>query len=371
MKKKVKLWLLVVGMLILVLTGCGKSAQDEFTDNLDEQATNKNYNAAEFSIKFDELSVETGTDDASSSATVNLVISQLKDMELSGDFLLDSDAKAIDYSFEVKVMGQTIPLDFIMSEDAIYYSGDSFSQIFDLVQSFAGESMGVDLSAAAEAVSGKYVKLDQDDISENAGTSFDFSSLTAETEGNTILSEYAKTLDKDSFEKKDDVVTHTFNKQELIDLIKYAKENGTDEVKDTLSSIDEADLESEELKDFEKLDLTVSINTKTNKATYKIAVGYKDDEGNKADVGMSMTVTPKEDDKKVAIPSDSDTVSLEDFSALMEDNAKVTVSDENFETLLENIEAAKDTYTKEEIYEQLEDFSLTAEQKAKIDAIYE
>lgn len=155
------LGLLAAGLLTLTLGGCGgQSAQDVYTEALTEQADIEKYNAGTFSLSFDELNFDYQSDDVSTNTMMNMVATQLKDVKVTGDYLIDTKNEALDYKMKAEVMGQKIPMDFVMGSDAIYYSGDSFADIMDLVGSFAGENT-LDMSNVSEELAGKYVKMDR------------------------------------------------------------------------------------------------------------------------------------------------------------------------------------------------------------------
>lgn len=371
MKMKRWLKLAVAGLAVLTVAGCtsGSSAQDEYTDVLNETSNAGDYNGAEFEFKINKLDLNTETMGDSSSEQAKLIMDMVKDMSLSGNYKLDKENEAIEYSFDLDI-GQKIIMDFVMTSDAVYYSGDSFSSIIDVVYTFMGVN-SVDYSNLNEEISGKYIKYGAEDLGEDYGVleDFDFSALTSGGEGDTLLADFSKTLDASTFEKKDNVVSHTYTKEELADLIAYVKENGEDEVKEALKDVDETELTSTDF--LKQLDLTVSADTETKKMSYQIVFVMEDDAaGDKVDIDITMTVTPKKEDGSVKVPADSLTITPDEFMEMMEQGASYVLSDDQFDSMYEMIKEYPDLYPVEEIEDLMEDYSLTDDQKAKLNEVY-
>lgn len=264
--KKILGSLLAVGLL--VLGGCGSSAQDEFTSTLDEINDVNDYNAIDFEFTLDELSLDASTDNSSSetfdySSLYTSMLSSLEGMGLSGSVIVDTENDAADMDFNFTLLGNDIPFKMVMVGNDAYISGEALIQIMNLFSTIS--DTGVDLTGATEELTGKYVQIDPEEFEESAGfgQGTDLTGI-GDTGNLTYFSEYAKTLEGNTFEKEGDVITHTFTKDELAGLADFVEENGTEEEQEAA-----AGLTSENLDEFDDFQIVMSVDTKSKKVEMK------------------------------------------------------------------------------------------------------
>ena len=171
------------------------------------------------------------------------------------------------------------------------------------------------------------------------------------------LGEYVKTLDRESFKRDDDTITHTFTKQELLDFVDYAKKQKAD----TSEITQWEDL----LKDSERIDLTISINAK--KQNQKVVMNMTQSGELPLAIGITFTISGKQSDEKVQLPASENVVDQQEvFDSYQEDSfwddsyygddplsdedwTNYTLTDEEFDQLLEMVATDLQGMTDEEI----------------------
>lgn len=315
MKKGLKV--LLCGIMLMVFSGCGKSAQDVFIDDLSQLNSTKKYNEESFSMKIDDMDLGTtdsSTADSSDEQAMNQVKEMIKQIKFSGNYVVDNKNKAVDYSMDINMLGLKVPMDFMIVDEDFYLSGDFFQSLMAEMASFSDTKEP--LPDSINNLKGKYIKISKEELKKQAGDaaeSLDFKNLTENSQGE-IMGDFLKTLEKDSFKKKDDVVSHTFDKKEMFSLIKYMKKHGDKATKETLKGIE---MNKDEMKTLDKIDMNMklSINDKTKKMVYKITIASKD-EKKPMKMGFSMTMNSKKSTKKVEVPKAENTLTMDDLEKM-------------------------------------------------------
>ncbi|WP_413522337.1 hypothetical protein [Brochothrix thermosphacta] len=121
--KKIKLALLII-LSVIILAGCGKSAKEEFFDYTKKNVTENSSNDISMTIKDIKL-----TADMKDSPEANVMVTQLKDIKVTGSMQHDVSEKATNTKLNIEALGQKIPLEFISKNDDMYFSLDIFRGI--------------------------------------------------------------------------------------------------------------------------------------------------------------------------------------------------------------------------------------------------
>lgn len=338
--KKVKMVMALI-LALVFFAGCKKETQKEFTAELAKQ---NEMNAGEYSMVIDKVSIAGGEADAATRASMEMAAKMINGTKISGDYLKDSEKKAVAMNMNFDLFGQKIPLEFFMDQKkhSFYLSTQFLSEITEIAEAF---DAAVPYSEKdLESLKGKYIHFNEEDMKDLAGAQGDTSSFSKQTDSK-LFSEYMDTLDSDSFEKKDNTIKRKFTKKDIKDFIKYAKENGNKEEKKAIKNIEE------NLDELTKYEQTTTLNTEkhTQKTTLKIAAKNTDETSYSFEVTLNNKA--KESKKKVQLPKEANTVTTDEvaktFSAAQEKDA--LVSDEDFNDLLEAIRSGQTHLTQTQI----------------------
>ena len=375
-----KKWLgigLLVGLFFL--TGCTKLPQDQFADGLTVQ---KDMNAGDFSVTIDTFEFA-GEDSQNSqeSMIAGMIFSQLAGTKITGNFVEDPKSKNIRLDASLSSGEIDVPLNLLIdgkSHDT-YLSAEIVEAMSNL---FAFDTFGTSDTFASDTFDSsetpdttgkdKYIRLSPDEMSDlDTDQLLNNSLFSSET-----LAEYVKTLDRESFKRDGDTITHTFTKQELLDFVDYAKKQKAD----TSEITQWEDL----LKDSERIDLTVSVNAK--KQNQKVVMNMTQSGELPLAIGITFTISGKQSDEKVQLPASENFVDQQEFfDSYQEDSfwddsyygddplsdedwTNYTLTDEEFDQLLERVATDLQGMTDEEIADFLliyEDL-LTEEQDQRL-----
>lgn len=139
-----------------------------------------------------------------------------------------------------------------------------------------------------------------------------------------------ESFDKKTFTKDKDVVTHTFTKKEIIQIMEkideVAKEN-----KDYKKSGDQKEMQDaiKSLKnDLDKMDIKISINQKTKAFDMEMSIAATDEEKAKMGIVMTIAVTPEKNSSKIKMPSKKEIISQDELDAILA-NITGTISDDS------------------------------------------
>lgn len=360
-----KKWLgigLLVGLFFL--TGCTKLPQDQFADGLTVQ---KDMNAGDFSVTIDTFEFA-GEDSQNSqeSMIAGMIFSQLAGTKITGNFVEDPKSKNIRLDASLSSGEIDVPLNLLIdgkSHDT-YLSAEIVEAMSNL---FAFDTFGTSDTFASDTFDSsetpdttgkdKYIRLSPDEMSDlDTDQLLNNSLFSSET-----LAEYVKTLDSESFKRDGDTITHTFTKQELLDFVDYAKKQKAD----TSEITQWEDL----LKDSERIDLTVSVNAK--KQNQKVVMNMTQSGELPLAIGITFTISGKQSDEKVQLPASENVVDQQEFfDSYQEDSfwddsyygddplsdedwTNYTLTDEEFDQLLEMVATDLQGMTDEEIVDFL------------------
>lgn len=306
---------------IFLLAACGSDPRKDFTKAL-FSIKGDDYNAASFKMKIKDLSY----DGDEGGAYVKMIASQLKDMSIDGKYAIDDKTDTMKMDITANLFGEKLPFQFVGNEDNYYMSTSFVSGLIDLANSF---DYPIELSKSdLNKLKGKYIdiaeagdtltsgELDKktDPLKNNSLTNAEDSKMGIE------VKRLIESFDKQSFKKDKDVVTHTFTKKEIIQIMEkidevakenkdYKKSDDAKEMKDAIKSLK---------KDIDKLDLKVSINQKSKAFDFEIAFSTIDEEDAEMSMVMTLAVTPQKNDKKIKMPSKKEIISQDDLEAILE-----------------------------------------------------
>lgn len=370
MKKRLGM-LLGTTAIMFMLTGCGKSAQDEFVAYMESQSK-QTEGTYDFNIAIKELELPSSPDTAGN-PMVGMMVTQLKDMSISGTMKQNTkkdNAFALD--MKVKALGMEVPFNMVGNygkEPKMYMATDIMEYIMGIMTSMTGMDMaeGTDFSQ----LKGKYVDVFAMNQTADQGAWADMvkDMETAQKDQEKLNKKYIdfiKGLDKKSFTKKDNMISHTFSETELTNLIKTLGEDTETDTKDVKNLF----------KDFEKINVTFKVDTKKNKTAVTLDMAPKKAEVESAGFSsMVLLVETTLKDKKadIVLPKKENILTAEEMEKFFPKTPvgmNTTISDEDFAAMKSGIEGAKgdineatkkellDTYKTvltEEQYKEIED----------------
>lgn len=319
MKMRKYLLGMITMIAILLLAACGSDPRKEFTKEL-FRSQNEANNAASFKLKINDLAYDGAEDDP----YVNMIVSQLKGLNIDGHYALDDKTDTMEMTITANLLGKKLPFQFVGNKDNYYLSTGFVSGMLDLVKSF-DYPIGLSESELAK-LKGKYIDLGK------AGDAFTAGELDKKTnplkeklfanDKDAKLGRETKKLiesfDKKTFTKNKDIVTHTFTKKEIVALMEKVDEVSSED-KDYKNSDEEKELK-ETIKtvknDLDKLDLKISINQKTQATDMKVSLAAKDDNDANMELAMTISVTPEKNKRPIKMPSKTEIISQDELDAI-------------------------------------------------------
>lgn len=352
MKKKLGT-VATLSLAVVVLASCGKSPQDEFVSYMESQ-NKQTVGTWDFKMNIEDIEVSDPSTDKAANPMMNMMVTQMKDAAISGTMKADFEKEmAFGLDMKVKALGMEMPVNMVGSfgkEPKMYLATDIYEYIMNIVGSMsqgAVDTSKMDMSK----LKGKYIDvLDIDADTAGKKELQDASKQLQQSEKDRQemakkYSEFLKGLDKKTFTKKDDVISHTFTKEEMTKLVKIVSENAKDK---------DADLD----KAFDDLkDITVTANIDVKKDTTKVSMKMtpKEDTGIKS-MKLKFETTMKDKKADIKMPKKEDIISSKELEKMFPQGAPVgqkeEVSDAEFQEVLKAIKEHKDQIddkTKEEL----------------------
>ncbi|MGL9728087.1 hypothetical protein [Enterococcus sp. DIV0756] len=309
-----------------VLGGCGPSAQEQFKE---EFKTQKEMNDQTFKVTIDKLSInpkeETSADEKLS---YDVIEKQLKGLTPKANVLQDKKTKDITSTISTTLFGQELEYEIFTNNKTkdVYIKGDAYNQTIEFMKQFSDE-LPVDV-VDSEVIQGKYILLTKEDMEDSLDEANEVTNISDKQ-----YDEFYDSLDKNSFKKEGDTITHRFTKKELEEFV------------DSLSEKKDKDLRSsleERLEQFKKLTIDLTVDTKKHTKNAKIVATSKPVDGNSYSMNVTVEQHAKNSEKRVELPPKTDIISLADFAEKAASTAIVKVSDENLNTLIEGARKNKE-----------------------------
>ncbi|MBO0451170.1 hypothetical protein [Candidatus Enterococcus murrayae] len=308
-------------LVLGILGGCGPSPQEQYKEELKSQAK---MNDQTFKITIDSLSINSSEEqNAEDKMTYDVVEKQLKGLSLKGTILKDKKTKDVVLTLSTNLFGQDLDYEVFTSNKTkdYYIKADAYNQTIEFIKQFTTE-LPVDV-IDSKVIQGKYIHLTKEELDESLDEANEVRSISSKQ-----YSDFYDSLDKDSFKKEGDKITHQFTKKELESFVDSLSEKKDKELR---TSIEER---LEELKKL-TIDLTVDTKKKTKKA--KFVATTKPVDGISYTLKMSIDQRAKDSEKRVKLPSKKDSLSLTEFAREAVSLTDVEVSEEDMQTLLEKI----------------------------------
>lgn len=354
--KRVTLVFILTAALTL-FTGCKQEVQKEFSNEMIKQS---NMNAGDYSLEIDNLSITAEDADAPMRTQMDMVSKMINGSKVSGSYQLDDKEKLLSMNMNVEMLGQKIPVDFLMNQknNSIYLNTNFMTKAMELAKEFNSE-LPIDQNSL-ESLKGKYIKITDEDVKKNSSNQLPADQIN-ENLNSKLFIEYINTLDSNSFEKKENKITRTFTKNDIKGFVNYVNTHGNKTEKK----------EAKELK--KNLNILKSFKQKmvldTKKHTQNTAMDFS---VQKEEVTVSAKVkvksTSKEAKEKLYLPKMKQVVSMQELekkiSSVQESEYKIP--EEDFNELLEGIKNGQLELSQEQIDQIKEEYqSYLSEQQYK------
>lgn len=339
MKMKKYLLGIITGIAIFLLAACGSDPRKDFTKEL-FSSKGDDYNAASFKMKINDLTY----DGDEGGAYVKMFASQLKEMSIDGKYAIDEKKDTMEMEITANLFGEKLPFQFVGNKDKYYMSTSFVSGMLDIATSF---NYPLELSKSElNKLKGKYI-----DIAE-AGDTLTSGELdkktnplkdkifanSEESKMGREMKKLIESFDKKSFKKDKEVVTHTFTKKEIIQMMEkynevakedkeYKKSGEQKEMKDAIKSLKN---------DLDKMDLKVSINQKTKATDMEISLAAKDDTAANMSIVLTISVTPQKNSGKIKMPNKKEIISQDELEDIFSTIIGTTSDDSDSDLDLED-----------------------------------
>lgn len=319
-----KKWVAIISLFVVagILGGCGPSAQEQYKEELKSQGK---MNHQTFKVTLDDLSIksEGTTDDAEEKFYYDVLAKQLKGISLEGALLRDEKSKDVSGEMSTNLLGQDFDFQFFSDNKTkdYYIKADVYNQTIAFIKQFT-EELPVD-EVDPDVIEGKYFLLTKEELDDSLDEAKDVTKLSSKQ-----LSEFYDSLDKDSFKKEGDTITHRFTKKELEVFVESLSEKKDEELR---SSIEKR------LSELKKLTIDLTVDTKKHTKKAKIVATSKEVDGSINTVKLSVDQRAKNSEKAVKLPSKDKTISLTDFAQEAVSVSAVEASEEDIQKLLENV----------------------------------
>lgn len=376
--KKVRKSLALIGLLfgLVLVTGCGSKIQEEYQKALTAETGNQ----VALTLTIDQLEMSSkDTENQAASMMATGILNSLTGSELKGKIITDDKQERMQLDLELKMLGTIFPIELLLDQksETAYLATEVYQQLLTVLGSFMGGMDVIGDGADTASLEGKYLALPLEDLQQMLPTDGAEEADAATTEAGTLLQQtdlmkkWLLTLDKDTFTKEGDKISHTFTKTEFSDFASYAKENGDAAAKKL------ADDFVDHLKDIQQLEVAATVNRKTHEQDIKMTLA-SEQEGAKVTAGLSLNLIPSEKTVEVTLPAEGDIISEDELEGLMNTSdmepatlpaeEEMRFTDEEFDAWLAEFDDNADEFAQEELtgyIDELEDY-LTESQYQKL-----
>lgn len=348
MRRTIGVIVSVIGLSVL-LSGCGKSAKDQFVQAYKEQTTQKE---GTWTFEGGVKEIEFGTSsDTAVNPSIGMLQTQLKDISIKGTYqIVKKEDYMFDVSMKAKALGMEIPVEMVGSvgkQPKVYLGTDMLEYLTQVLATISGETTteGFD----TEEYKGKYVDLtamgEELDKEEQDKVMKEYKAIEKEQMKNQEkVSDYLNELDQKTFTQKDGVVSHTFTKKELEKLISIF-----------INEAEEKKTMKEMLKQYQDLSVKVSIDTKKKKTSSVWTIKQAEEEAESSIQSMVVesSVTYSEKKPTIDLPKKEAILSEEKVNEMfkqIEGTSETTtgvLTEKEFNELKKTLEEVKDSLDKE------------------------
>lgn len=314
---------LVVG----IISGCGPSAQEQYKDELKSQSK---MNDQTFKVTIDTLSINSN-DETTAEEKMNFDVmeKQLKGLTFEGSMLKDKKTKNVSIGMATTLFGQKLEYDIVSDNKTkdFYINGEAYNPTVELINQFTDELPVEQIDS--EVLKGKYIHLTKEELDDSIEEADEVASISDKQ-----YSDFFDSLEKDSFKKEGDTITHQFTKKELEEFVDSLPEKKNSDLRSSLE---------ERLEQFKKLTIDLTLDTKKHTKKAKIVGTSKAVDGYSYTMKLSVEQKAKNSEKRVTIPSKEKTISLSEFATEAAATVQeVKLSDEDMKTLIENVQKNKE-----------------------------
>lgn len=300
MKNKVLTGIVISGVGMLALTGCAKDNKTEFLKY--SQAFSKTTYQ-----KFDmNLSHAGVTADSQYQMYAPIINGYLSDFKLSGDSSIDGKNKAI--ATNVKLLGQTFSLDFLIKGDTPYMKLDNIGPILNFYLNMTNSGNATQ-SVDTTSLKNKYVDLIAIGQEKEKKTA-DVKSIMTDDSGKAV-EKILKSLDKSNFTKKGSAITLTLSGKELAKIVQSYIDALPKASQDSIkSAANDKNVETEISKTVKSSTITLD----NEKHTAESKINFTGEKTNGIGLSGYITYSMSYANKKVAVkvPQDKDIIKSSD-----------------------------------------------------------
>lgn len=306
MKDRKKFVFLLMFPLVFMLTSCVPSNKQTLINYLDKISHQEEMQQS-FKMKLTKLNLEDSDDDK---GTQRILKTLVKDGSLSGNYYYDGSNFHAD--FKLKAVGENVPFEMFGNDKKLYLKADTINSVYKAAQDFDSDLSGYNFSK----LSGKYIDVfdlakEADLLTSSQVKEYQNSQKMVMNYSKNSFSAYKdviKSLPDSAVTKKDDVITTTFHKKDIVSLLEKYKKN-MDESKDTkTNTIDQKDID-EFKKEFKEFDYTIRFNKKEETIKYIIYLKSVDNDEIEAQIDTKYDKLKE----KISMPSKSKIIDKKTF----------------------------------------------------------
>lgn len=328
-----KKFISAIGLLaiLFIFTGCGPSPQEQYKEELQNQAK-MNYESFKFTL--DNVSIKSGDKNADSEDKLfnDVIEKQFKGMSLNGSILRDKKSKDILIKLNTNLLGQDLDFELFTSNKTkdYYVKADSYNQFVGFIQQFSPDKYPLQ-EIDQKMIEGKYILITKEIMDATSGET---SEVTKDS-GKKLI-KFLDTLDKDSFKKDGDKITHRFTKKELLEYSKTLTDKEDKESQKVLK---------EQLDKLDKITIDLTVDTKNHTKVGKVSAKNTVETGDTYTVKLSAKQNAKDSNTSVKIPSKTNTISFEEFAkeAVGSVTSDIKMTDEDMKEFLDAVRENKDS----------------------------
>lgn len=328
-----KKFISAIGLLaiLFIFTGCGPSPQEQYKEELQNQSK-MNYESFKFTL--DNVSIKSGDKNADSEDKLfnEVIEKQFKGMSLNGSILRDKKSKDILIKLNTNLLGQDLDFELFTSNKTkdYYVKADSYNQVVGFIQQFSPDKYPLQ-EIDQKMIEGKYILITKEIMDATSGET---SEVTKDS-GKKLI-KFLDTLDKDSFKKDGDKITHRFTKKELLEYSKTLTDKEDKESQKVLK---------EQLDKLDKITVDLTVDTKNHTKIGKVSAKNTVETGDTYTVKLSAKQNAKDSNTSVKIPSKANTISFEEFAkeAVGSVTSDIKMTDEDMKEFLDAVRENKDS----------------------------
>lgn len=354
---------------LTLFTGCKQEVQKEFSNEMIKQS---DMNAGEYSLEINNLSIIAEDADAPTRTQMDMFSKMINGSKVSGSYQLDDKEKLFSMEMNVEMLGQKIPVDFLMNQknDSIYLNTNFMTKAMELAKEFNSE-LPIDQNSL-ESLQGKYIKITDEDVKKKASKQLATDQID-ENLNSKLFIDYINTLDSDTFEKNENEITRTFTKRDINGFVNYVNTHGNKaekkeakELKKNLKML--TNYKQKMVLDTKKhtQNTTIDFSVKKEEVTVSVQVKAKNKSKETKEKlqlpKMKQVVSMEELEKKMSSVQDADSIPEEDFTELLEGikSSQSELSQEQIDRIREGYQP----YLTDQQYKQLEEALDQASQEA-------